>query len=209
MPRRSVQNLQSHGLEEWRIMHKKLSSNNLLTIASVAFLTMLTMLTLPSVSSCQKTGGKFELKTTAFQSAGNIPRQFTCEGADVSPALSWTAPPAATRSFVLIMDDPDAPSGTFVHWVVYDLPASARHLPEHVPAGDEIRGGGKQGRNGFPLTGYGGPCPPRGRPHRYFFKLYALDTKLELGAGARKQDVEKAMQGHVLAEAELMGLFAR
>jgi Raf kinase inhibitor-like YbhB/YbcL family protein len=187
-------------------MYKRLSSDNLLAIASIAFLTLLT---LPSVSSCQKPGGKFELKTTAFQPGGNIPRQFTCEGADVSPALSWTAPPAGTQTFVLIMDDPDAPSGTFVHWVVYDLPASARHLPEHVPASDEIQGGGKQGRNGFPLTGYGGPCPPRGKPHHYFFKLYALDTGLDLNPGAPKEDVEKAMQGHVLAKAELVGLYAR
>jgi Raf kinase inhibitor-like YbhB/YbcL family protein len=206
MSRHFVRNLQSHWLEDWRIMHRKLSPNNFLAIASITFLAMLT---LPSVSWCQKTAGKFELKATAFQPGGNIPKQYTCEGADVSPALVWTAPPAGTRSFALIMDDPDAPSGTFVHWVVYDLPASARHLPEHIPANDEIQGGGKQGRNGFPLTGYGGPCPPKGKPHHYFFKLYALDTRLDLGPGARKEDVEKAMQGHVLAEAELVGLYAR
>jgi hypothetical protein len=154
-------------------------------------------------------GAKLELKTTAFTPGGNIPKPFTCDGADVSPALSWTEPPPGTQSFALIMDDPDAPGGTFVHWVVYNVPASARQLPEGLPPNGQLHGGGFQGKNDFPITGYGGPCPPRGKPHRYFFKLYALDTQLNLKAGARKQDVEQAMKGHILAEAQLMGQYGR
>jgi len=110
---------------------------------------------------------------------------------------------------VLIVDDPDAPGGTWVHWVVYNLPASARHLPEHVPLGDAVAGGGEQAVNDFPMSGYGGPCPPPGKPHRYFFRLYALDTILNLRAPVHRKDVDSAMQGHTLAQAELMGTFGR
>jgi len=109
----------------------------------------------------------FQITSTAFQPGGDIPRKYTCEGPDVSPALSWTDPPAGTQSFALISDDPDAPVGTWVHWVAYDLPASARQLPERVPKADTIPGGGVQGQNDFRKTGYGGPCPPPGKPHRY------------------------------------------
>jgi hypothetical protein len=107
------------------------------------------------------------------------------------------------------VDDPDAPAGTWVHWVVYNLPAAARQLPERVPPGDAITGGGKQGVNDFPQDGYGGPCPPPGKPHRYFFRLYALDTVLTLRHPVHRQDVDSAMKGHVLAQAELMGAFGR
>jgi hypothetical protein len=107
------------------------------------------------------------------------------------------------------MDDPDAPGGTWVHWVVYDLPASARQLPEHVSPGEAVAGGGKQGVNDFPMNGYGGPCPPPGKPHRYFFRLYALDTILDLRAAAHRKEVDSAMKGHILAQAELMGTFGR
>jgi hypothetical protein len=155
------------------------------------------------------TATKFELTTASFIPGGNIPRQFTCEGEDISPALAWTEPPSGTQSFALIMDDPDAPMGTFVHWVLYNLPATARRIPDRVPRKDDLAGGGMQGRNDFPVTGYGGPCPPPGKPHRYFFKLYALDSKLNLQAGVRKRDVEQAMKGHVLAESQLMGRYAR
>ena len=150
-----------------------------------------------------------ELKTTAFAPGGAIPKKFTCDGPDVSPALTWGAPPAGTQSFALIMDDPDAPVGTWVHWVLYDLPAAARELAENVPKSEELAGGARQGRNDFRKTGYGGPCPPPGPPHRYFFKLYALDAKLNLKAGATKADVEKAMKGRILAQAELVGRYGR
>jgi hypothetical protein len=110
---------------------------------------------------------------------------------------------------VLIVDDPDAPGGTWVHWLVYDLPASTRQLPEHVPPADVVSGGGKQGVNDFHMPGYGGPCPPSGKPHRYFFRLYALDTILDLRPAARRKEVDSAMQGHILAQTELMGTFGR
>jgi hypothetical protein len=153
--------------------------------------------------------GKLELSTTAFRPGGTIPAQFTCSGVNVSPALAWSQPPAHTQSFVLIVDDPDAPAGTWVHWVVYNLPASARRLPEGVPTGDAVAGGGRQGMNDFHQNGYGGPCPPPGKPHRYFFRLFALDTVLNMRAPVHRQDVGTAMQGHVLAQAELMGTFGR
>lgn len=151
----------------------------------------------------------FELKTTAFTPGGEIPKKFACDGLDVSPALGWVDPPARTQSFALIADDPDAPGGTWVHWVAYDLPASARQLPEGVPAVDEMKGGGRQGLNDFPRMGYGGPCPPPGKPHRYFFRLYALDAKVNLKAGATRSALEEAMKGHILGHAELMGRYHR
>jgi Raf kinase inhibitor-like YbhB/YbcL family protein len=151
----------------------------------------------------------FTVKTTAFQPGGDIPKKYTCEGQDVSPPLSWTEPPAGTQSFALIADDPDAPVGNWVHWVAYDLPSSARQLPEGVPKAEELPGGGRQGANDFRRIGYGGPCPPPGNPHRYYFKLYALDTQLNLKPGAAKKELEQAMKGHKLAQAEVMGRFRR
>jgi len=150
-----------------------------------------------------------KLRTAAFKPGGDIPRKFTCSGADASPALDWDEPPAGTRSLALIMDDPDAPAGTWVHWVVFDMPASTRQLPEGVPKAETAPGGGRQGVNDFGKTGYGGPCPPPGKPHRYFFKLYAVDRQLGLDARATKHDVEQAMQGHILAQGELAGRFGR
>ena len=152
-------------------------------------------------------GSAFTLKSAGFRGGGNIPAKFTCDAKDVSPALAWSGAPQGSQSFALIADDPDAPAGTWVHWVAYNLPASARELPEGVPKRQEIEGGGIQGTNDFERIGYGGPCPPHGKPHRYFFKLYALDTKLNLQPGATKKEVEGAMQGHILAQAELMGKF--
>lgn len=149
-----------------------------------------------------------KIETTAFSAGQSIPQQFTCQGQDRSPALSWSGAPQNTKTFALITDDPDAPSGTWVHWVIFNLPVSATSLPEAVPASDTAAGG-TQGRNDFGKIGYGGPCPPPGKPHRYFFKLYALDTTLNLNVGAKKQDVERAMQGHILAQAELMGTYQR
>lgn len=150
-----------------------------------------------------------KVTSTAFESGSTIPKKFTCDGPDVSPALNWNDPPAGTQSLALIADDPDAPVGTWVHWVLYDLPADARSLPESVPKQEQLANGARQGRNDFGKIGYGGPCPPPGKPHRYFFKLYALDTKLDLKAGATKAGAEKAMQGHILAQGELMGRYGR
>lgn len=151
----------------------------------------------------------FKLSSNAFDPNGAIPKRFTCEGSDVSPALKWTAPPVGTHSLVLIADDPDAPRGTWVHWVLYDLAASARGLPEGVRPDGEISNGARQGRNDFGKLGYGGPCPPPGPAHRYFFKLYALDAKTGLEPGATKDDLERTMRGHILAEAELVGRYRR
>ena len=151
----------------------------------------------------------FTISSSSFPQGGEIPRQFTCDGADISPQLSWTAPPAGTQSLALIADDPDAPVGTWVHWVLYNLPPSATSLPEGLGKAEELSGGGRQGRNDFRRIGYGGPCPPPGKPHRYFFKLYALDAQLDLKSGASKQELERAMSGHVLARAELMGKYQR
>jgi len=151
----------------------------------------------------------FDLKSSAFTAGADIPKKFACEGPDVSPALSWGDPPAGTKSISLIMDDPDAPAGIWVHWVLYDLPASARELPEGVPKDHELKNGARQGRNDFGKIGYGGPCPPPGRPHRYFFKLYALSARTDLKAGATKAELEKAMRGHILGQVELMGRYKR
>jgi Raf kinase inhibitor-like YbhB/YbcL family protein len=156
----------------------------------------------------ETTTSRFGLSSPAFAHGGSIPVDFCCDDKDISPALQWGEPPQGTNSLALIMDDPDAPSGTWVHWVLYNLPVSARSLPEGVPPDAELPDGSRQGRNSWGRLGYGGPCPPRGT-HRYFFKLYALDTQLGLPAGATKEQLLKAMQGHVLASAELMGTYAR
>jgi len=149
-----------------------------------------------------------QLTTAAFPAGGTIPKKFTCDGPDVSPALAWTDPPAETKSLALIVDDPDAPGRVWVHWVLYNLPAGTRKLPEGVGKDAELPDGSRQGLNDFRKIGYNGPCPPHGPAHRYFFKLYALDLKLNLKSGATKADVESAMKNHVLAQAELLGKFS-
>jgi hypothetical protein len=167
-------------------------------------------LIVPAQVRGQKTSSsKIELKTTSFTPGDFIPKRFTCEASDVSPALAWTDPPPGTQSFAIIEDDPDAPSGTFVHWLVYDLPADYRSLPEALPGNDQMPDGGRQGTNGFSRTGYSGPCPPPGKPHRYFIRLYALDAKLDLRPAATRRELEAAMKGHILAQAELMGRYQR
>jgi Raf kinase inhibitor-like YbhB/YbcL family protein len=150
----------------------------------------------------------FELTSPVFAPGESIPTRYTCDGDDISPPLAWTDPPAGTQSLALICDDPDAPVGTWVHWVLYNLPPDARSLPEAVPSDADLPRGGRHGENSWRRLGYGGPCPPSGT-HRYFFKLYALDTVLDLDAGVDKKQVLRAMEGHVLAEAELMGVYSR
>jgi len=149
------------------------------------------------------------LSSSAFASGGAIPKQFTCDAANLSPALDWNSAPAGTKALALMVDDPDAPVGTWVHWVVYDLPADATGLAQGMPADETLKNGAKQGVNDFRKVGYGGPCPPAGRPHRYVFKLYALDASTGLQPRATKADVFKAIQGHVLAEAQLIGTYQR
>ena len=148
------------------------------------------------------------LTSSAFRDGEAMPSQYTCDGEDGSPPLAWTAPPAGTKSLALISDDPDAPMGTWVHWVVYNVPPSVQQLPGAFPAEQERPDGTRQGMTDFRRVGYGGPCPPNGT-HRYFFTLYALDTVLDLAPGATKPALEAAIQGHLLARAQLMGTYAR
>jgi Raf kinase inhibitor-like YbhB/YbcL family protein len=149
-----------------------------------------------------------KLTSTAFSEGGMIPAQYTCNGPDVSPPLNWEDVPEETKSLALIADDPDAPVGTWVHWVLYNLPADTHELQEDLPKTKVLPNGAMQGTNDFRKIGYGGPCPPGGT-HRYFFKLYALDELVDLNPGARKKDLLDAMKGHILAECQIMGKFSR
>ena len=151
---------------------------------------------------------KMEIRSAAFAPGAPIPTKYTCSGENISPALSFSGLPQAARSLALIVDDPDAPSGTFVHWVVYNLPLQTTHLDEAVKKGTAITGGGSQGRNDFGRDGYGGPCPPPGAPHHYRFRLFALNSQLA-PQPATGQGVEQAIEGHVLASAEVVGTFGR
>lgn len=146
----------------------------------------------------------FTLTSSAFTHNEMIPSKYTCDGEDISPELKWSNPPADTKSFVLIVDDPDAPSKTFVHWIIFNIPSRSTHLPENTATDQFISG--KTDFNG--ATKYGGPCPPSGT-HRYFFKLYALDTMLDLKQGTTKEELLKAMEHHILAQTELIGLYQR
>lgn len=151
------------------------------------------------------------LTSSAFDDGSAIPRKYTGEGEDVSPPLAWTAPPEGAVSLVLICDDPDAPRGTWNHWLLWNLPPDLRSLPEAVPTRPDLTeyGGAVQGTNDFGRIGYGGPMPPPGSSHRYYFRLYALDSKLNLPARVRRGALDMAMEGHVLAETHLMGRYSR
>jgi Raf kinase inhibitor-like YbhB/YbcL family protein len=152
---------------------------------------------------------KIELTSSAFREGETIPKQYTGDSKDISPPLKWGEPPAGSKSLALIADDPDAPKKTWVHWVLFNLPAQTRELKEGVSKDEKLADGAKQGKTDFGTVGYGGPAPPAGKPHRYYFKLYALDTTLDLAAGATKADLEKAMKGHIVAEGQLMGTYKR
>src|SRR2546423_2300312 len=149
------------------------------------------------------------ISSNSFASSGEIPKKFTCDGADVSPQLSWSEPPAGSKSFALLVDDPDAPAGNWNHWTMWNLPPTVRKLDEGLSKTAQLPDGTQQGLNDFRKIGYNGPCPPPGKPHRYYFKLYALDGKLNLKPGARKAEVEAAMKGHILGQAELIGKYGR
>lgn len=151
----------------------------------------------------------FSMHSAAFANGAAIPKKFTCSGEDQSPVLEWSGAPPATKSFALIVDDPDAPGGTWVHWVIFNIPATSAGLHEGTEKKDRLPDGTRQGRNDFGKIGYNGPCPPPGRPHRYFFKLYALNTELGIAAGAGKAELERAMDGHILAKAAWVGKFGR
>jgi Raf kinase inhibitor-like YbhB/YbcL family protein len=153
--------------------------------------------------------GTLELVSGDFRHGERIPERFTCDGEDLSPALAWHGVPVETRSFALICDDPDAPRGTWVHWLLYNLPAEAAELGAGVPRLPELPSKARQGIHDGGDVGYGGPCPPAGKPHRYFFRLHALDTSLNLPPGVNRADLEQAMAGHVLAVGTLMGTYER
>jgi hypothetical protein len=152
--------------------------------------------------------GMITITSTAFSEGGMIPKEFTCDGSNVSPALSWSGIPPGTKSLALVCDDPDAPMGTWVHWVLFNIPSSARELPEAIAPDKTLANGARHGINDFRKYGYGGPCPPGGT-HRYYFKIYALDTELALAPGVSKDALLTAMQGHILAEGRLMGIYKR
>jgi Raf kinase inhibitor-like YbhB/YbcL family protein len=150
----------------------------------------------------------FQITSTAFTNEEPVPAGFSCDGEDISPALQWANAPEGTQSFALIFDDPDAPGGTWIHWVLYNIPADMQSLPEAIPAGAELPDGGLHGVNSWGEMAYGGPCPPSGT-HRYFFKIYALDSMLDLDSGADVETLLQAMEGHILTQAELMGTYFR
>ena len=150
-----------------------------------------------------------QLSSSAFTEGSSIPTKYTCDGADVSPPLRWSGVPQGTRSQALISDDPDAPRGTWVHWVLYAIPPGTTELPEGVATTKTTPQGARNGDNDFGNLGYSGPCPPKGSPHRYFFKLYALDTEIGLESGAKKKDLLRAMEGRILAEGQLTGRYQR
>jgi Raf kinase inhibitor-like YbhB/YbcL family protein len=149
------------------------------------------------------------LSSTAFSDGAAIPKKYSCEGEDVSPPLAWNSLPGGTKSLALILDDPDAPMGTWTHWVLWALPPAPAALPEGVPRDSALSSGLKQGKNSWPKTGYNGPCPPPGKPHRYYFKLYALDIEPALADNTNKAALESAIKDHILAQAQLMGTYGR
>jgi len=156
----------------------------------------------------QTTDGSIKVTSPAFKESESIPRQYTCDGVNVSPPLEWSGVPKSAKTLAIIAEDPDAPSGAWVHWIIYNLPAENIGMVENLPATENLKAGGFQGKNDFGKIGYGGPCPPSGT-HRYFFKIYALDNELPLKAGATKAGVEKAMEGHIVTQGQLMGTYRK
>jgi hypothetical protein len=181
----------------------------LIVSASIAVMLFSHRDVLASSSSAKEPSMTFTISSQSFANGGDITKKFTCDGADVSPQFSWTDPPSGTATFALLADDPDAPVGNWNHWTAWNLPATLRGLPENVRKDAHLHDGTEQGRNDFRKTGYNGPCPPPGKPHRYYFKLFALDVKLDLPSTASKKELEAAMQGHILASAEWMGRYGR
>jgi len=157
---------------------------------------------------CYAQEGSLKLISPAFKHGGKIPKRYTCDGEDISPPLKWNGVPKGTKSFAIICDDPDAPMGTWVHWVYYNIPVEVRSLPENIAPEENPAIGGVQGINDFKRIGYGGPCPPWGT-HRYFFKLYALDEMLDLPSRLTKEELLRSIEGHILDKAVLMGIYSR
>jgi Raf kinase inhibitor-like YbhB/YbcL family protein len=186
------------------------TANNLNIRAGIFVYSFSVMLFLAGSRAADKNQtGHMQLTSSAFVEGAAIPAKYTGDDKNISPPLKWSGAPPGTVSFALIADDPDAPAGTWVHWVLYDLPGSTSELPEGLPKGQYLPNSAKQGLNDFKHLGYGGPAPPPGKPHRYFFKLYALDATLDLKPGATKKELERAMEKHVLAQGQLMGTYQR
>lgn len=194
---------------KYRIIHQRQVMRRASGILCFILMFMLAM-TLSEAEDNRKGEDTMSLNISseAFSSGGMIPTKYTCDGADVSPPLSWSAGPEGTKSYALIADDPDAPVGTWVHWVIYDIPEDVTSLPEGVQKSKSVDNGADQGTNDFKKYGFGGPCPPGGT-HRYYFKVYALDTLLGKGPGLTKKKLLAAMEGHILAQGELMGKYSR
>lgn len=150
-----------------------------------------------------------DLESKSFKNRGYIPEKYTCDSSDISPELRWSDAPPATKSFAIICDDPDAPMGTWVHWVIFNIPAQKNSLKENISKVSILPSGIIQGMNSYRSFGYRGPCPPSGKPHRYFFKLYALDTILSLSQSPTKDELLKAMDGHILSTTQIIGLYKR
>lgn len=185
--------------------------NAVLTSAVLLFCSCSPKPSAPAQPNSPKEGNtmKFTLLSTAFTNGSEIARPCTCDADDRSPDLSWSGAPANTKSFALIVDDPDAPAGTWTHWLIWNIPPKATLLPGDVPRTPTLDNGARQGVNDFHRIGYGGPCPPPGKPHRYFFKLYALNVQLDLKPGASKSDLEATLKPHILAQTHLMGTYGR
>jgi Raf kinase inhibitor-like YbhB/YbcL family protein len=177
-------------------------------------LLMALLLIAPFLAGCRHepdlaaSGAILTLSSSTLQD-GRVPKEFTCDGEDKSPLLDWTGAPSGTKTFALTVTDPDGPGGNFTHWVMYNLPANTTGLPEGVPKQGQLANGSRQGKTDLGKIGYGGPCPSAGKPHRYAFKVYALDTKIDVPAGAPHSQVESAVQGHVLAHGELIARYGR
>jgi hypothetical protein len=163
----------------------------------------------PKVLSLQEVNMELEVHSLAFPEGERIPTKYTCEGQNISPPLSWSKLPQGTKALTLIMDDPDAPGRAFTHWVLFNLPGDTEKLSEAISPEGKLPSGALQGKNDFGKIGYGGPCPPPGRPHHYRFTLYALDQPLKLKPGASKAQVLEAIEGHILASDKLTGIYQR
>lgn len=163
----------------------------------------------PAIKADVEISNQMQITSTAFEDGGTIPTTYTCDADDRSPPLAWNDIPEGTQSLVLIVDDQDAPAGTWVHWLLYDIPPCVDNLPEGQPPTETVPGIGTQGSNDFGRIGYGGPCPPGGSPHHYYFKLYALDMLFNLEPGMNVDDLETVMSGHILDQVELMGIYVR
>ncbi|HDD56437.1 MAG TPA: YbhB/YbcL family Raf kinase inhibitor-like protein [Nitrososphaeria archaeon] len=163
----------------------------------------------PIEATSTKPLSRFILTSSAFKSGEDIPEKYTCDGMDVSPPLSWSGFPAETKSFILIVEDPDAPGGIFTHWIVYNISSKITSLSEGIEKVGKLDNGILQGMNSFGRIGYNGPCPPHGSKHRYYFRIYALDCYIDLPPGATREEVLKTIKEHVIGEAELLGYYER